>query len=59
MTNIHTAHTTYKVDCVHPGRIGVRQPSGKLRYLTVAEVGRARFDAAVADYLAKLHRVVS
>lgn len=61
MTNVRTAKTSYAVTAIEvpnegPAKLVVRQPSGKLRRLTVKDVGRARFDAAVADFRARERR---
>lgn len=57
MTNIKTLKgTSYPVSGLKDGKIIARQPSGKARYLSVADVGRARFDGAVAHYLAEQKR---
>jgi hypothetical protein len=45
--------TKYTVTGTENGKIVVRQPSGKRRLLTVKDVGRARFDGAVAHYIAE------
>lgn len=44
--------TRYAVAGTSNGKLVVRQPSGKARYLTAKDTGRARFDAAVAHYFA-------
>ena len=56
MTNIRTQKRSYRVVGVEHGALVVRQGSGKRRLLTVAEVGKARFYAAAADYWASKHR---
>lgn len=54
MTTVTTAKgTKYTVAGTENGKIVVRQPSGKRRLLTVKEVGRARFDAAVSHWFAE------
>lgn len=57
-TTIRTAKASYTVDTLSlpisgPATIVVRTPSGKKRHLGVADVGRARFEAAVTHYLAE------
>jgi len=57
-TTVRTAKSVYTVESIAvpvdgPARITVRQPSGKVKHLTVKEVGRTRFDAAVAHFLAE------
>ena len=61
-THVKTAKACYEVEAVAApangeGPVGlvVRSPAGKKRTLTVKEVGRARFDSAVAHFLAS-HR---
>jgi len=54
-THIRTAKTSYVVEAVEapatgPHALVVRQASGKRRKLTLADVGRPRFDAAVAHF---------
>jgi hypothetical protein len=49
-TYVKTTKTTYTVEGIEKGALVVRQPSGKRRLLTAKDVGRARFDAAVAHY---------
>lgn len=58
MTNIRTARAVYQVESVAPGVIIARHKAtnGKRRYLTLADVGRARWEAAIADYWASQHR---
>jgi hypothetical protein len=52
MTVIKTLKgTAYTVAGLESGKLIVRQPSGKRRLLTAKDTGRARFDAAVLDYL--------
>ena len=55
MTYVKTLknNTRYAVTGVELGKLLVRQPSGKLRRLTVKDVGRARFDAANAHFRAE------
>lgn len=57
-TTVRTAKSKYTVEGVTvpttgPAKIVVRQPSGRVRHLGVADVGRARFDAAVTHFLAQ------
>lgn len=55
MTTITTHKgTKYEVVGTSNGRIVVRQPSGKARYLTAKDTGRARFDAAVQHWFAEV-----
>lgn len=49
--------TTYPVTDVKIGTLIGRQPSGKVRKLTVKDVGRARYDAAVAHFFASQKEV--
>lgn len=58
MTNVRTPKRSYKVHSVANAALVVRQDSGKIRRLTVADVGRTRYDAAVADYWAAKRRVI-
>lgn len=52
MTNVTTLKgTKYKVSGLEGGKLVVRQPSGKRRFLGTRDTGRARFDAAVADFM--------
>lgn len=46
-------NTRYPVEALEAGRLVVRQPSGKKRVLALKDVGRARYDAAVAHYYAQ------
>lgn len=57
-TTIKTARndTRYAVEGIENGKLVVRQPSGKRRLLTVKEVGRARYDSAVAHFYAEQKR---
>lgn len=45
-------NTKYPVTAVENGVLVGRQPSGKRRLLTVKDVGRPRYDAAVAHFFA-------
>lgn len=54
MTTVKTTKSTYTVESIEKGALVVRQPSGKRRLLTVKDVGRARFDAAVAHFYRKV-----
>lgn len=54
---------TFKTDTRYPvtgitvgGALIARQPSGKRRLLTLADVGRPRYDAAVAHFYAEQKR---
>jgi hypothetical protein len=54
-TNVRTAKSSYVVTSVDrpatgPHFLVVRQPSGKARKLGVKDVGRPRFDSAVAHF---------
>ena len=52
---VRTKHgTKYNVVGTSNGRLMVRQASGKARYLTVKDVGRERFDAAMYRWFKKL-----
>ncbi|HZZ17169.1 MAG TPA: hypothetical protein VFE08_14540 [Candidatus Sulfotelmatobacter sp.] len=54
MTYVKTIKgTRYPVTAIEQGKLAVRQPSGKKRLLTVKDVGRARYDAAVAHYFSE------
>lgn len=55
MTTVKTTKSTYTVEGIEKGALVVRQPSGKRRLLTVKDVGRARFDAAVAHFYRKVN----
>lgn len=44
--------TRYPVHAIEPGVLVARQPSGKIRRLSLKDVGRARYDAAVAHFYA-------
>jgi hypothetical protein len=48
--------TRYPVTAIEPGVLVARQPSGKIRRLTLKDVGRARYDAAVAHFYAEAKR---
>lgn len=52
MTYVKTLknNTCYPVTAIENGILVARQPSGKKRRLTLKEVGRARYDAAVAHF---------
>ena len=57
---------TLKTDTRYPvsevtagGALVVRQPSGKKRLLTLPDVGRARYDSAVAHFFAEARRARS
>lgn len=55
-TTIRTSKASYTVQSLSlplsgPAAIVVRQPSGKTRKLSVRDVGRARFQAAVSHFL--------
>lgn len=46
--------TRYAVtEITRGGLLVVRQPSGKKRYLALADVGRARYDSAVSHFFAQ------
>jgi hypothetical protein len=56
MTTVRTAKTKYTVEALSfpqsgPAALVVRAPAGKMRRLTVKDVGRARFQAAVTHFL--------
>lgn len=54
MTTVKTLKgTSYPVEGVKDGKLVVRQPSGKARYLSARDVGRARFEAAFAHLTRK------
>jgi hypothetical protein len=54
MTYVKTLKgTRYPVSAVEDAKLVVRQPSGKKRLLTVKDVGRPRYDAAVAHFYAE------
>lgn len=55
-TNVKTTKTTYTVEDVEAGALVVRQPSGKRRKLTLKDIGRARYDAAVSHFFAEQKR---
>lgn len=55
MTHVKTHKgTRYTVEGTENGALVVRQPSGKRRHLTVKDVGRARYDSAVANFYRKV-----
>jgi hypothetical protein len=61
MTKVRTAKTSYKVVGIEapsegPHALVVRQPSGKKKTLILAEVGRPRFDSAVANFRSEQQR---
>ena len=45
--------TRYPVTAIENGNLIGRQPSGKRRVLTLKDVGRARYEAAVAHFYAE------
>ena len=49
-------NTRYPVTDVANGVLTARQPSGKARKLTLKDVGRPRYDAAVAHFYAERKR---
>lgn len=55
MTYVKTLKTgtRYPVVAVESGLLIVHQPSGKRRKLTLKDVGRPRYDAAVAHFFAE------
>lgn len=56
MTTVTTLKgTKYTVTGTSNGKLVVRQPSGKARYLTAKDVGRPRFDAAMALWWTEVH----
>lgn len=60
-TYVRTTKTRYPVtgyEAPHTGphALVVRQPSGKKRLITVADVGRARFDGALAHFQGEQRR---
>ena len=48
--------TRYPVTAIEGGKLVARQPSGKRRLLTVKDVGRARYEAAVAHFYSEVHK---
>jgi hypothetical protein len=45
-----TTGNRYEVETIENGKLVVRQPSGKRRLLSVKNVGRARYEAALAHF---------
>lgn len=55
MTYVKTlkSDTRYPVTAIENGRLVARQPSGKRKLLSVKDVGRARYESAVAHFYAE------
>lgn len=54
MTTVRTVKgTKYTVEAIEDGQLVVRQPSGKKRKLTRADVGTARYWAAIGHFRAR------
>lgn len=51
--------TRYAVEALEYGALVVRQPSGKKRKLTVKDVGRARYESALAHWYRPQTKVVT
>ena len=49
-------NTRYSVEAIENSALVVRQPSGKKRRLTLKDVGRARYDSALAHFYAEKSR---
>jgi hypothetical protein len=61
VTTINTGKAVFTVVGIDAPSVGkhtlkVRDKSGKLRRYGIAELGRAKYDGAVADYLASQRR---
>lgn len=58
MTYVKTlkSNTRYPVTAIENGILVARQPSGKRKLLSVKDVGRARYESAVAHFYAEAAR---
>jgi hypothetical protein len=56
MVRINTGKSSYSVEGIEGAALRVRQPSGKKRLVRKADLGSARYFAAVSQLLAESHR---